>query len=44
MKILIYRFDKKTVYYTSVFGGARDVMVIVAGDGHGDMSSNPGRD
>ena len=24
--------------------GARGVMVIVAGIGHGDMSSNPGRD
>ena len=27
-----------------VFGGARGVMVIVAGNGHGDTSSNPGRD
>ena len=25
-------------------GGARGVMVIVVGNGHGDMSSNPGRD
>ena len=25
-------------------GGARDVMVIVAGNGHNDTSSNPGRD
>ena len=25
-------------------GGARGVMVIVVGSGHGDMSSNPGRD
>ena len=25
-------------------GGARGVMVIVAGIGHGDTSSNPGRD
>ena len=25
-------------------GGARDVMVIVVGNGHGDTSSNPGRD
>ena len=24
--------------------GARGVMVIVAGNGHGDTSSNPGRD
>ena len=26
------------------FGGARGVVVIVVGNGHGDMSSNPGRD
>ena len=25
-------------------GGARGVMVIVVGNEHGDMSSNPGRD
>ena len=25
-------------------GGARGVMVIVVGIGHGDMSINPGRD
>ena len=25
-------------------GSARGVMVIVVGNGHGDMSSNPGRD
>ena len=25
-------------------GGARGVMVIVAGNGHGDTSSNPGWD
>ena len=27
-----------------VFGDARGVMVIVVGNGHGDTSSNPGRD
>ena len=26
------------------FGGARGVMVIVVWNGHGDTSSNPGRD
>ena len=26
------------------FRGARGVMVIVVGNGHGDTSSNPGRD
>ena len=25
-------------------GGARGVMIIVVGNGHGDTSSNPGRD
>ena len=24
-------------------GGAHGVMIIVVGNGHGDMSSNPGR-
>ena len=27
-----------------VLGGARGVMIIVVGNGHGDTSSNPGRD
>ena len=27
-----------------VFGGARGVMVIVVGNGHGHTSSNTGRD
>ena len=27
-----------------MFGGARGVMVIVVGNGHGDTSSNPGQD
>ena len=27
-----------------VTGGARGVIVIVVGNGHGDTSSNPGRD
>ena len=27
-----------------LLGGARGVMVIVVGNGHGDTSSNPGRD
>ena len=26
------------------YGGARGVMVILAGNGHGETSSNPGRD
>ena len=35
------------IYDTRIYkflGGARDVMVIVVGNGHGDTSSNPGRD
>ena len=27
-----------------IIGGARGVMVIAVGNGHGDTSSNPGRD
>ena len=27
-----------------IYGGAHGVMVIILGNGHGDMSSNPGRD
>ena len=27
-----------------ILGGARGVIIIVVGHGHGDMSSNPGRD
>ena len=30
--------------YDYKVGGARGVMVIVAGNGHSDVSSNPGRD
>ena len=29
-------------YTGYVLGGARGVMVIIAGNGHGDTSSNPG--
>ena len=29
--------------YVCVYGGARGVMVTVAGIGHGDTSSNPGQ-
>ena len=30
--------------YRGWSGGARGVMVIIVGNGHGDTSSNPGRD
>ena len=29
---------------SATYGGSRGVMVIVVGNGHGDTSSNPGRD
>ena len=31
-------------HHQIVYGGARGVVVIVVGNGHGDTSSNPGRD
>ena len=34
----------KIGYNKENHGGARDVMVIVVGNGHGDTSSNLGRD
>ena len=30
--------------FNTFYKGARGVMVIIVGNGHGDMSSNPGRD
>ena len=36
--------DKISVFISLFAGGARGVMVIVVGIGHGDTSSNPGRD
>ena len=33
--------DSSNIY---ILGGAHGVMVIIVGNGHGDMSSNPGRD
>ena len=36
--------DYFTTLSLSNLGGARGVMVIVVGNGHGDTSSNPGRD
>ena len=33
-----------TGYHSDFRGGARGVVVIVVGIGHGDTSSNPGRD
>ena len=41
-----YRYVSLTVYLkiSNLLGGACGVMVIVAEYGHGDASSNPGRD
>ncbi len=40
--IVIYVYIRTCIYV--FLGGARGVMVIVAGNGLGDASSNPGRD
>ena len=37
-------FKKVLINYSLSFGGACGVMVIVAGNVHGDTSSNPGQD
>ena len=36
--------DIEAISHSKKDGGARGVMVIVVGNGHGDTSSNPGRD
>ena len=36
--------SKSIAWYLRYFGGARGVVVIVVGIGHGDTSSNPGRE
>ena len=38
------RMTPKFVKCFIFFGGAHGVMVIIVGNGHGDTSSNPGRD
>ena len=45
--IYIYIYKEKyiiTKINLDRLGGAHGVIVIVAGNGHGDTSSNPGRD
>ena len=39
----IYILTNIYLYFILYFGGACGVMVIVVGNGHGDTSSNPGR-
>ena len=46
MCIYIYNLtvnDKEGLIFFKNCGGARGVMVIVVGNRHSDMSSNPGR-
>ena len=38
------RGSPKAPFSIATIGGARGVMGIVVGNGHGDTSSNPGRD
>ena len=38
------RVDLVTMTIKGYLGGARGVMVIIVGTGHGDTSSNPGRE
>ena len=40
----LQHIDPSSSGSNSTSGGARGVMVIVVGSGHGDTSSNPGRD
>ena len=39
-----YKNEQWMFFKIVLFGGARGVMVIVVGNGHGDSSSNPGQD
>ena len=38
-----YAIQTISLYVDWFLGGARGVMAIVVGNGHGDTSSNPGR-
>ena len=43
--LCIYIFSSLLLFYfIFICGGARGVMVIVVGNGHGDTSWNPGQD
>ena len=41
---LVYGINSLGRYWCVFFGGACGIIVIVVGNGHGDTSSNPGRD
>ena len=40
----IYICKRYVIFIKPMIGGVRGVMVIVVGNGHSDLSSNPGRD
>ena len=40
----MYIYLRRCSWCNGYRGGARGVMVIVVGNEHGDISSNPGRD
>ena len=44
MSLFLSQHTIKLIIFNNNFGGARGVMVIVVENGHGDTSSNPGRD
>ena len=44
MNKYLYLINLHGLYKYVIGGGARGVVVIIVGNGHGDMSSNPGRD
>ena len=44
ISVLVARQDDEMMKTTHHCGSARGVMVIVGGNGHGNTSSNPGRD
>ena len=41
---MLQKTQQKSGIISAHLGGVRGVMVIVIGNGHGDTSSNPGRD
>ena len=44
VKVHVHILTQESVNWYTYIGDARGVMVIVVGNGHGDTSSNPGRD
>ena len=44
LPMLVKKLNYDELSSLVIFGGARGVVVIVVGNGHGDTSSNTGRD